>query len=27
EVLKDYIHKNSPLDVSKFEPKGEIVYK
>ncbi len=27
EVLKDYLEKNSPIDVSKFEPKGEMVYK
>jgi len=27
EVLKDFLEKNSPIDVSKFEPKGEIVYK
>ncbi|GLO61599.1 bifunctional metallophosphatase/5'-nucleotidase [Vibrio sp. MACH09] len=27
EVLKAYLEKNSPIDVSKFEPKGEMVYK
>jgi len=26
EVLKAYLEENTPLDVSKFEPKGEIVY-
>lgn len=27
EVLKEYLQKNSPIDVNKFAPKGEIVYK
>lgn len=27
EVLKDFIQSHSPLDVTAFEPKGEIVYK
>jgi 5'-nucleotidase/UDP-sugar diphosphatase len=27
EVLKAYLEANTPLDVSKFEPKGEMVYK
>jgi len=27
EVLKDFIESHSPLDVTAFEPKGEIVYK
>lgn len=27
EVLKDYLESNSPLDVNKFAPAGEIVYK
>ncbi len=27
EVLKEFIEKNSPIDVSKFEPKGEIAEK
>ncbi|HIF9443316.1 TPA: bifunctional UDP-sugar hydrolase/5'-nucleotidase UshA [Photobacterium damselae] len=27
EVLKEYLHKHSPIDVNKFAPKGEIVYK
>lgn len=27
EVLKDYLEANSPVDVNKFAPKGEIVYK
>ncbi|WP_434359344.1 bifunctional UDP-sugar hydrolase/5'-nucleotidase UshA [Parasalinivibrio latis] len=27
EVLKDFLEKNSPIDVSAFEPKGEMVYK
>ncbi len=27
EVLKDYLESNSPIDVSEFEPAGEIVYK
>lgn len=27
EVLKEYLESNSPIDVSKFAPKGEIVYK
>lgn len=27
EVLKDFLETNSPLDVNKFAPAGEIVYK
>ncbi|UGA54103.1 bifunctional UDP-sugar hydrolase/5'-nucleotidase UshA [Vibrio sp. VB16] len=27
EVLKAYLESNTPIDVSKFEPKGEMVYK
>ncbi|WP_299022397.1 bifunctional UDP-sugar hydrolase/5'-nucleotidase UshA [uncultured Photobacterium sp.] len=27
EVLKDFLEANSPIDVNKFAPKGEIVYK
>ncbi|MDD1781478.1 bifunctional UDP-sugar hydrolase/5'-nucleotidase UshA [Enterovibrio sp. ZSDZ35] len=27
EVLKDFLEKNSPIDVNKYAPKGEIVYK
>ncbi|WP_064602397.1 bifunctional UDP-sugar hydrolase/5'-nucleotidase UshA [Photobacterium sp. J15] len=27
EVLKDFLETNSPVDVNKFAPKGEIVYK
>lgn len=27
EVLKDYLEANSPIDVNKFAPKGEITYK
>lgn len=27
EVLKAYLEANTPIDVSKFEPKGEMVYK
>ncbi|MGB2079987.1 MAG: bifunctional UDP-sugar hydrolase/5'-nucleotidase UshA, partial [Vibrio sp.] len=26
EVLKDFLEQNSPIDVNKFEPKGEITY-
>jgi 5'-nucleotidase/UDP-sugar diphosphatase len=27
EVLKEFLESNSPIDASKFEPKGEMVYK
>ncbi|WP_407332468.1 bifunctional UDP-sugar hydrolase/5'-nucleotidase UshA [Enterovibrio sp. 27052020O] len=27
EVLKDFLEKNSPIDVNKYEPNGDIVYK
>lgn len=27
EVLKEFLEKNSPIDVNKFAPNGEIVYK
>ncbi|OEE64240.1 bifunctional UDP-sugar hydrolase/5'-nucleotidase [Enterovibrio norvegicus FF-33] len=27
EVLKDFLEKNSPIDVNKYEPTGDIVYK
>jgi 5'-nucleotidase/UDP-sugar diphosphatase len=27
EVLKEYLEANSPIDVNKYQPKGEIVYK
>ena len=27
EVLKDFMEKNSPIDINKFAPAGEIVYK
>ena len=27
EVLKDFLEANSPVDVNKFAPSGEIVYK
>jgi 5'-nucleotidase/UDP-sugar diphosphatase len=27
EVLKEYLEANSPIDVNKYQPKGEIIYK
>ena len=27
EVLKEFLQNNSPIDVNKYAPKGEIIYK